>query len=62
MVAKKTGIAGRKVSRPAGVQGRFKVVDPRLKKDLRNMKARQKKGNKKVTRKLSKRANIPRKK
>lgn len=49
VVAKKTGIAGKKVSRPAGVKGRFKIVDPRLKKDMRGEHKAQKKGRGKTS-------------
>jgi len=44
VVAKKG--MGRRVSRPAGVSGHFKVVDPRMKKDSRKQNARNKLGRK----------------
>lgn len=64
VVAKKTGIGGRKVRRPAGVTGQFRVVDPRLKKDLRGQVKAQKRGGgtKKKGPKGAKNANAPTKK
>lgn len=45
VVAKK-GQVGRRVGKPAGVKGAFKLVDPRMKKDKRGLKRKQKKKRK----------------
>ncbi|CAG5099069.1 Oidioi.mRNA.OKI2018_I69.XSR.g16222.t1.cds [Oikopleura dioica] len=44
----KTG-AGKKVSRPAGVKGKFKVVDSRMKTDMRGQKASERRAGKRPT-------------
>lgn len=51
VVAKRTGISGKKVRRPKGVEGRFKVVDPRLKKDKRGVETSKQRKNKKQKKK-----------
>lgn len=57
VVAKKGGTSGRKTSRPSGIKGPYKVVDPRMKKDTRATKknmGKQKGGNRNFGKKKNK--------
>ncbi|XP_068747596.1 pre-rRNA 2'-O-ribose RNA methyltransferase FTSJ3-like isoform X2 [Montipora capricornis] len=45
VVAKKSQ-AAKRIKRPAGIKGPYKMVDPRMKKDLRSQKGKEKKGKK----------------
>lgn len=45
-VVAKRGLAGKRPVRPAGVKGRYKQVDPRMKKDNRSLKIRTKAASK----------------
>ena len=46
VVAKKHTTTGRRASRPDGVKGHYRVVDPRMKKDKKKQKMAAKKGKK----------------
>jgi len=48
VVATRSQISGKRVRRPKGVEGRFRVVDPRLKKDKRGTDAAKRRSKKKA--------------
>jgi AdoMet-dependent rRNA methyltransferase SPB1 len=46
VVAKRSTVSGRRVARPKGVEGQFRMVDPRLKKDKRAKQANDRRAKK----------------